>query len=122
MAIRARLPYPPTVNHYWVLGRGRLYITPDGQAYRRRVAKLLDGVQAFSGNVQVAVFVHPPDRRKRDIDNILKCLLDSLTKAGLWADDNQVVSLLVERRQVLKGGVIEVLAEEIGDDDPAAKA
>lgn len=122
MAIRARLPYPPTINNYWTLGNGRLYVSPGGHAYRRRVATILDGVQTFSGNVQIAVFVYPPDRRKRDIDNILKCLLDSLTEAGLWHDDSQVTRLLVERHGTLRGGAVELLAEEIGNEDLAGKA
>lgn len=31
-----------------------------------------------------------PDMRARDIDNLLKLLWDTLTEAGVWADDSQI--------------------------------
>ena len=111
------LPYPPTVNHYWrttVIRKGRrhlphVYISEDGDRYRRRVAAILRGVPNLSGPVQVAIAVFPPDKRQRDLDNLLKCLLDSLTKAGLWNDDSQVSSLTITRMaRSIRGGRIEV--------------
>ena len=55
--------------------------------------------------------VYPPDRRKRDIDGYLKALLDSLTHAGVWLDDEQVDSIYITRGEVVKGGkaVVEIL-------------
>jgi len=34
-----------------------------------------------------------PDRRRRDLDNLLKSLLDAITHAGIWDDDSQVKHL-----------------------------
>lgn len=36
-----------------------------------------------------AVF-REPDARRRDLDNLLKCLLDSLKHAGVYADDSLI--------------------------------
>ncbi|NBW22487.1 MAG: RusA family crossover junction endodeoxyribonuclease, partial [Caulobacteraceae bacterium] len=41
-----------------------------------------------AGSVRVVIEAFPPDRRKRDLDNILKSLLDALTHAGVWEDDS----------------------------------
>lgn len=117
--ISMTLPYPPSVNHYWktrVLRRGaryvpQVYVSPDGQQYQRTVAKVLDGVPRFNGQLRVQILVQPPDGRARDLDNVLKCLLDSLTKTGLWQDDSQVASLLVVRGDQTKGGSVLVLVE-----------
>ena len=117
--ISMTLPYPPSVNHYWktrVLRRGaryvpQVYVSPDGQRYQRTVAKVLDGVPRFNGQLRVQILVQPPDGRARDLDNVLKCLLDSLTKTGLWHDDSQVASLLVVRGDQTKGGSVLVLVE-----------
>lgn len=116
-AIRASLPYPPTINHYWrhTVRRGRVsvYVTPDGRAYRKLVKLILRGVQELTGRIRIEVLVHPPDARTRDLDNLLKCLFDSLTVAGVWGDDNQVDELLVVRGPVRKGGMVEVIASSI---------
>lgn len=45
------------------------------------------------------------------MDNVLKCLLDSLTKAGVWHDDQQIDSLLVVRGEPTSGGTVIVLVE-----------
>ncbi len=113
MAIRARLPYPPTVNHYWKIGQGRIYVSRNGVVYRKRVLAILGDAPEQPGRLSVAVGVHPPDRRKRDLDNVLKCLLDAITKAGVWKDDSVIDRLLVERRNVKTGGMVEVVIDAI---------
>ncbi len=113
MAIRARLPYPPTVNHYWRIGNGRLYISDEGKQYQRRVCAILSDAPKQSGRLSVAVGVRPPDKKKRDLDNVLKCLLDAITKAGVWRDDSVIDRLLVERRDVKTGGMVEVVIDAI---------
>lgn len=40
----------------------------------------------------------PPDRRKRDLDNLLKSLLDGLEGAGVFKDDAQIDDLQIVRR------------------------
>lgn len=113
MAIRARLPYPPTVNLYWRIGNGRIYISDRGRQYQRRVSAILSDAPEQPGRLSVAVSVYPPDRRKRDLDNVLKCLLDSITRAGVWQDDSVIDRLLVERRDVKTGGMVEVVIDAI---------
>lgn len=120
--ISLTLPYPPSVNHYWqtrVVRRGarylpQVYVSQDGQRYRAAVTRLLDGVPRFDGRLRVQVLLQPPDRRARDIDNVLKCLLDSLTAAGAWRDDSQVDSLLVVRGDLFDGGRVLVFVELMG--------
>lgn len=65
----------------------------------------------IDSRVKINVRVYPPDRRKRDIDGYLKALLDSLTHAGVWLDDEQVDSIYITRGEVVKGGkaVVEIL-------------
>ena len=40
--------------------------------------------------VAVEVELRPPDRRRRDLDNAWKVLLDALTAGGMWTDDHLV--------------------------------
>lgn len=123
--ISLTLPYPPSVNHYWrtrVMRRGAryvpsVYVSEDGQQYQRTVKRILDGVPTADGRLRVQILVRPPDRRARDLDNILKCCLDALTKAGVWHDDSQVDSLLVVRGDQVDGGSVIVLVELFEESD-----
>lgn len=47
--------------------------------------------------VNVEVILYPPNNRF-DIDNPIKVLLDSLTRAKIWADDVQIDRLLVIKK------------------------
>lgn len=51
----------------------------------------------FRGSVEIDVTFYEPDRRRRDIDNLEKSLLDGLTKGGVWEDDSQVRSVSKRR-------------------------
>jgi crossover junction endodeoxyribonuclease RusA len=63
--------------------------------------------------VKVRIVVHPPDRRRRDLDNVLKAILDSLEKSDVIEDDRQVRRLLVEFGQTVKGGKVVVEIERL---------
>ena len=122
-AITARLPYPPSVNHYWELTVGRsrsgrrpipmVRVSDSGQRYAASVRTALEGVQTLAGRLLVRIVANPPDRRTRDLDNVLKCLLDSLTKAGLWEDDSQIDMLVVARGACEPGGSVNLLVEQL---------
>ena len=96
-----QLPFPPSVNHYWRNFRGRTIVSKAGRDYRADVCATLagGGKPPFIGRIALAMDAFPPDRRRRDLDNILKASLDSLTCARIFEDDSQVDILLVRRRQ-----------------------
>ena len=94
--IRLILPWPPSLNHYYRYGNGRFFISTEGKRYKMVVVgtMLMGKVKPFDGPVAVTIDAHPPDRRVRDLDNLNKCLLDSLVTrhglAGLYHNDSQV--------------------------------
>lgn len=97
LAVTYWLPYPPTVNHYWKHWRGRITISPEGREYRNAVQAKCSLLKAMEGNLDVQIVLLPPDRRRRDADNTLKAILDSLQHAGAYSDDSQIVRLDVRK-------------------------
>lgn len=99
--------WPPSVNHYWgARGKGR-YIKAEGLAYRSSVVLAWYAMQAQSfgsDKVRVKIEARPPDRRRRDLDNVLKACLDALAHARVFNDDSQVVDLHIWRGPQEKGG------------------
>lgn len=111
--MRLILPFPPSVNTYWrhpTTGRlaGRHLISQKGRAYRAEISKLLSclSFKKFTGPVSVDILVSMPDKRRRDIDNLLKSCLDSLTYAGVWDDDDQVNALSIKKLPEIKGFLV----------------
>ena len=104
--LHLELPYPPSVNHYWRRVGARTLISRGGRAFRQAVCAILRarGVRPLDGPLDVKITVHPPDKRRRDIDNVLKSLLDALQHGGAYADDSQIIRLVVEKGTRLDGG------------------
>ena len=101
-SIAAFLPWPPSVNHYYGRAKGgRIYIKKDGLAYREMVAIIGEtrGWKPFDKDdrLKVEITAYPPDRRKRDLDNILKAMIDAIQASGLIPDDEAIDSLCIER-------------------------
>lgn len=68
-----------------------------------------------------AVF-HCQTRQRRDVDNMLKLILDGLNKVA-YPDDNVVIEVFGRKQYVPKGEArTEVLIYELGDDDINTKA
>jgi crossover junction endodeoxyribonuclease RusA len=110
---RIQLPYPPTVNTYWRHVGHKVLVSAKGRAYRVDVqaAALRNGLRRMAGELSVSVDVYPPDLRRRDLDNLLKSLLDSLQHAGAYDDDSQIAKLTVERMGVIPQGMVVVSIE-----------
>lgn len=128
MGLSLTLPYPPSINHYWRTARGRTYISDEGRKYRASVSGILARLPIFgplTTRLAVSIKLNPPDRRRRDIDNVQKPLLDALQHGGAYVDDSQIDWLLTERGEVLKGGQVVVNISTIsgvGVDSDTLKA
>ena len=100
-----QLPYPPTMNSYWQKWRGKIVLSNAGRQYKQDVIAAV-GPQPprLTGDLCVMVQVWMPDRKKRDIDNLLKPLLDACTAADVWGDDSQIAALSIAKLGVRKPG------------------
>jgi crossover junction endodeoxyribonuclease RusA len=87
--LEVKLPWPPSVNHYWKARGSRRFISPIAKAWLDEAILLLRAARVrFDGPVKVSMFLSPPDRRRRDGDNLEKAVMDSLVKAGVIQDDS----------------------------------
>lgn len=112
------LPLPPSVNRYYRHVGAKVLISADGRAYRSRVVSevlmQLRRPPRLSGRLAIIMRVYPPDRRRRDLDNLRKALWDALTHAGVWLDDSQIDDDRAIRCERVAGGRVEIDIEEIG--------
>ncbi|AOF54257.1 hypothetical protein AC062_2170 [Pasteurellaceae bacterium NI1060] len=83
-------------------------MTKQGKAYQSAVGFLPKNTKKFTGKVSLNVAIYLPDKHKRDIDNIFKALFDSLTYAGVIADDSLIDKLTAEKHNPIKSGKIVV--------------
>ena len=109
------LPWPPTVNLYWRRAGKVIHISSDGRAYRKLVGQvcLIGRRPPMLGRLDVEILACPPDRRARDLDNLLKSLLDALEHAGIYESDSQIDDLRIRRGPVTDGGRVSVQVREI---------
>ncbi|WP_340608061.1 RusA family crossover junction endodeoxyribonuclease [Xenorhabdus bharatensis] len=111
-----KLPWPPTVNHYWKHSKWGHYITDKGKAYRQQIIKLIEQQNLdilTASRIKIKIIAHPPDRRRRDIDNLPKAVFDSLTHANFWVDDNQIDDMQIMWGDLVKGGCLDVQIWEL---------
>ncbi len=106
------LPWPPTVNHYYTIARGRKILSKRGRDYKRQcgIEMLVQKIHRSNpGPYSIFIRAFPPDKRRRDLDNILKPLLDSLTEYGAIGDDSMIDDLRIQRFNPVKDGRVELL-------------
>ena len=113
--IELNLPYPPSVNHYWGQMGNRRFVGKAGVLFRQEVKIMaLKRTQSlYNERLSVKVYLHPPDKRKRDIDNVLKSLLDAMEHANVYENDSQIDKLCITRMEVAAGGYCEVTISQL---------
>ena len=112
------LPFPPTVNNYYVKTARGVFISQKGRKFRAATAEALSQqlglVPKISDRMFVDIILFPPDLRKRDVDNYNKSLLDAITDYGLWEDDSLIDQLMVYRGEKIKNGQVFVRLTDAG--------
>ena len=116
MNLSLSLPWPPSLNHYYRHVGPRVLISRDGRRYREKVAAIAkqSGAKMLEGPIAMSGVFYPPDRRRRDLDNVGgKALIDALQCAGLFQDDCQIKRINLEMREPIKNGLCIVKIESI---------
>jgi len=116
------LPWPATVNDYYGTNAyGARFIKKKARAFREvcenAIREQFPHI-SLSDRLLVEVVLFPPDRRKRDLDNYMKGLLDGCTQGQLWVDDSIIDQLFIYRGEPVSGGCVRV---EIGPAGPVVK-
>ena len=102
MKLTIFLPFPPTVNSYYVKTRNGVFISQKGKGYTKAVSSILreqlpPEFTTLDSSIRLTVVLNPPDKRVRDLDNYMKALLDALTLTGIWEDDCLIDQLSIFR-------------------------
>ena len=94
--------WPPTVNHAYMTRPGGMRIrTPKMRNWMEVVSLLVAGEARRTGHAWkdpngkflCSLIARPPDNRRRDLDNIVKVVLDSIQASGIIKDDSQIKAL-----------------------------
>jgi crossover junction endodeoxyribonuclease RusA len=113
--VKLTLPYPPTVNHYWGQVGSKKFLGKKGKEFRQDVYICAYNARkgTLDARLHMEVYLYPPDNRKRDVDNVLKPLLDALEHAGVYENDSQIDKLCITRMDVIKGGSCDVIITQL---------
>lgn len=107
LPIAIMLPYPPSVNTYWRANGKRRFISKAGIMFLNEVIKRCkyEKMPNFGdAKLDVEIVVYPRSKRKFDLDNCLKGILDALQKARVYDDDSQIDRLYIKRGEQIKDG------------------
>jgi crossover junction endodeoxyribonuclease RusA len=108
------VPFPPSVNSYWGFKGSRRFLTARAKSFKTLVNAefLRSGHEGFANErLQITIALYPPDKRIRDIDNVVKSTLDALCQSGVFNDDGQIDVLHVTRENVIKWGAAKIILE-----------
>lgn len=103
-----RLPWPPSVNSIYKRTRTGTALSGRAKQYRDAVAWTCYEQHVrrwMDTRLALTITAHAPDRKNRDLDNLLKATLDALEACRVIDDDVHVDRIVIER----------------GDPDPTTK-
>jgi crossover junction endodeoxyribonuclease RusA len=86
---------PPSLNKAYRSYRGRVILSAEARAFKETLSQLKPAEKVL-GKIHLEVKLTFPDKRKRDLDNYLKVLLDSM-KHVFFEDDDQIYKLTVSK-------------------------
>lgn len=102
------------------------FIGQKGKSFRADVeaalvARFGTDISPIDFSVAIRVVAMMPDRRVRDLSNLLKATEDALTHANVWADDSLIDRITIERGPVKKGGELVITIEPMPVVGPSQK-
>lgn len=97
--IEVRLPLPPSTNNLYINRGKKRVISERYRAWRQAAgwALIEQSPKAVNGDFDLWLYVEWPDKRRRDLDNHLKAVLDLLVSHQLVEDDSRCQAMHIYR-------------------------
>jgi len=121
MTYEFTMPWPPTLNHYHQpikMGKCvRIIKGAKAREYAKNMEYYLKEIGIYDERIPegVKLYMHltlnPPTLARYDVDNRTKGIMDALSNANFYADDNQVHKLTIVKGEKVKGGNVLVKIE-----------
>ncbi len=95
---------PPTTNTIWrkttINGKTITYLTKKARDFRKKVREQINKqtINPSKEQVKIKIIITFKDKRKRDIDNYAKTIIDAM-KGLFFMDDNQIKELTLIKEQ-----------------------
>ena len=99
------LPWPASVNALYRAVNGQVRVSEAARAWKSKAMIALDSSRCFgvkwplTGRLGVLIEAWPPNKRARDLDNLIKIVLDCGNQS-LWLDDSQIDDIRIVRMDV----------------------
>lgn len=103
--------FPPSTNTLFATFNGRRLLSEKARDYAKHVAEAVSYSSAklpIEGRLSVSILLQRGDRRKYDIANYEKAVIDSLQKCGVFEDDEAIDELEIRRGPIIDGGLCTV--------------
>ena len=96
--IRLELPLAPSANAIFRSGRGRVYKTNIYKQWLEECSWMIktQTKESVPRDYILQVVAKRPDKRRRDLDNLLKATSDLLVRTGIVSDDNFCRAIVAE--------------------------
>lgn len=109
------LPYPPSANRIWRQYKGRTLKSAVYREWLEVTAHVIAHQRpaTVAGKYALTIIATRPDKRARDIDNLVKPISDALAQAGVVLNDSLAERVTVGWSQEgpIPGGAILVIVE-----------
>ena len=109
---------PPSVNSLWVNKPNGRYKSKKGKIFEetaRNELKKQFRYKPLANGLKVHISLYFKDKRKRDIDNYNKAILDSMTEI-VYEDDSQIEELNVKKLVGCGFDKVEIEVEELENE------
>ncbi|MGE5166368.1 MAG: RusA family crossover junction endodeoxyribonuclease [Sphingobacteriales bacterium] len=108
------LPYPPSTNRLWRRARVGMIKSEEYVAWllEAKAEALRQGFTKVVGSYKLSITAARPDKRKRDLDNLIKPVSDLLKSIGAIEDDH--LCDFLSARWVTSGDGVAVRIEKAG--------
>lgn len=120
MTITLQLPLPPSANRLWVRAQKGMRRSDEYVAWLLEAGWTAKAQRCgkVAGPFKVSIHATRPDKRKRDIDNLIKPSLDLMEHLQIIEDDSDCQ--MVSARWVTAGEGVTIIIEQAGTEEEVA--